>query len=147
MISPLAQTLLSLLGLAAAGIPLLYFTAPPPGAEPAPHPASAPAAASAAVPATLRCSGQVLRVRLWQQGQLLCELSPRGGYWQGELELSPAPCIEIEAEATWAPSPAAGAEALSIELSPPGLPTRQDTQWAQPPAAHQLHTIFTFTWP
>lgn len=143
MMSPLRQTLCCVLGLAAAGVPLLHFTAP---ATPAPAAASAAAAAAerVAVPAALRCSGRPLRVRVWQQGKPVGELLPQQGCWQGTLELCPASLIELEVEASW--EPAATAEALTLELTPPGLPSRQDTQWALPPDSHELHSIFTFSW-
>lgn len=143
MISPLTRILLCLLGIAAAGLPLLCFTAPSAGPE---LPAAPPVAEQpgAAVPVVLHCTGSPQYVRLWLQGQLLCELSPQAGVWQGELPLPSSPLIELEVQAAW--PVAAGAQAITIEISPPGLPARQDTQWALPPAAHELHSIFSFSW-
>lgn len=144
MISPPAQTLCCLLGLAAAGIPLVYFTTP---GEAPPAAAAAPAADErAAVPAAVWCSGRPLLVQLRSCGELLCELSPQQGCWQGELELpAAAELIELEAEVSWAPG-AEGPAAITIELTPPGRPARQDTQWALPPENSRLHSIFTFSW-
>ena len=141
MMSPLGQTLCCALALAAAGVPLLYFTTPaaaPPPAQPAPTTPAAP------TPATLRCSGQPQLVRLWQGGELLCELHPSGGMWQGVLHLPAASFLELEVEATWPHSDAC--QAITIELSPSSLPPRQDTQWSSPSAPGDLHTIFTFSW-
>ena len=144
MISPLAKIALCLLGIAAAGLPLVYFTAPA-GKPALPAPAaSACEPGKVATPVVLRCSGSPQYVRLWLQGQLLCELTPQAGVWQGELPLPSSPLIELEVQAAW--PVAAGAQAITIEISPPSLPARQDTQWALPPAAHELHSIFSFSW-
>ena len=143
MMHPLSQTLCCVAGLAAAGVPLLYFTAP----APAPAPTAPPAAAETqGVPVTLRCSGQPQQVRLWQGGRQVCELSPQGGLWQGELTLENGPLVELEVEATWPTEGRCGAECITIELTPPHRSPRQDTQWTQPPNEGVLHGVFVFTW-
>lgn len=147
MMSPLAKSLCSLVGIAAAGVPLYYFTAPPP------PPASAPAtpAAATAVRAAMvrvRTTEAPRELRILHEGAELCCVSAAAmaadGTWTGELLLPVAREWELEVEAEW-DTPGSGARAVTLELSPPQLPTCRDTQWAAP-GAHNLHEIFTFKW-
>ena len=147
MMSPLAQTWWCLLGAAAAGVPLVFFTAPPREPAAVPRPAQVESGQGVALAATLRCSGAPQRVQLWHEGRMVAELAPQEGLWQGELRLAvPAlpPVLELEVLVQW-PGSGEGAQGITLELAPPKLPARKDTQWT-PPASNELHDILTYQW-
>lgn len=149
MISPLTRLALIACGVALAGVPLLFFTAPAPEAAPAASAAPEQAHPLTDTPAQLRYTGHPTSIALYHEGRLLCRLSPPlpQHSWQGKLPLpqpeAGAP-LELEAEAHWQ-EPQPQPQVITLELSPPHLPTRHDTQWTTPGEA-TLHSIFSFTW-
>lgn len=151
MLSPLVKTLCCLLGLAAAGAPLLWLTAPP-AVEP--PPAQAAESEAEAMLLTLRCSGRPQALIIRHEGCTLCdmpmgsaEMQPGAEAYRTQLKLprpAPGSALELELQITW-PEDAQGPQAATLELTPRKLPTRSDTRWT-PPGSHVLHDIFSFTW-
>lgn len=148
MIAPLARIACCLLGIAAAGAPLVYFTsAPEPQAVAAP--AAEAAASLAELPTLLRYTDAPAEICLRHEGRELCRISPEGegGKWRGKL-LLPVPAegeeLELEVEAEWT-APRVPSQAITLELTPAQLPARSDTQWSDP-GGKTLHSIYTFKW-
>ncbi len=141
--SPRTSTLLALIGVLLAGIPLPRLTAArreAPAVEqqaaPAPHMAYA----------TLRWSGRPLKLHLLHEGRELALL--------GEDELSLPTCelelplpatgnLALEITARWAET--GQPQAISLTLEPDGLPTQTDTHWTAPDG-NNLHSLFLFSW-
>ena len=160
--SPLLKTLCCLLGLAAAGAPLVWLTAPQP--ETAAQQALPQTAESEPMLITLRCSGTPQELSIRHEGRCLCHVLLRNGVLTGAGEHEvhtdaaagavqarlplprpqPGATLELELQAH-RPQNTPGAQAATIELTPDKLPTRSDTRWA-PPGSCELHDIFTFTW-
>ena len=135
-----------LLGIAAAGAPLLWFTQP---GAPEPQASAAPRQREAVeVDALVRWSAAPSVIRISHEGAEVCTLAPDGSaaQWSGKL-LLPAPAVgelELEVEAEWPGAPAE-AQAITLELLPPKLPARRDTQWADP-GERMMHQLFIFPW-
>lgn len=150
MISPLAKLCCCILGVIAAGVPLVYFTAAPAAPREAAAAADAqPLTRTSEVPAELRFTGAPLKIRISCGGRLLRELRPdaAAGRWQGKLELprpEPGAELELELEAEW-PAPRDFAQAVMLELSPARLPAARDTQWTEP-GEELMHAVFLFQW-
>lgn len=146
--SPLVRITCCLLGIAAAGVPLIFFTLPQDTPAPALEPAAEPAAC-APVPALLRYTGAPSQIIIRHEGAELCRISPQEGEasWQGTLLLPPMDAgasLELELECLWSPA-VDSAQAVTLELTPPHLPSARDTQWADS-AQEPLHSIFSFQW-
>lgn len=147
MMSPRIKIVCCLLGIAAAGVPLVLFTGVR-GEESRVAP-SLRETAQAAAPAVLRCSGEPRRVCIYHEGKLLSELPMPlpGGEWRGELmlpQLQAGATLELEIKGLWNDD-GGGAQAITLELAPDKLPTRRETQWTEPGGA-VLHNIYTYTW-
>lgn len=147
MISPLARMLCCLLGIAAAGTPLVVFTKARPAAAPVATPQAA--VATVAVEAMLRYTGDPVEICILHEGKLLSRLQPAAaeGRWYGRLDL-PQPAagdvLELEVQVVW-PEPRPEGGAVTLELTPPHLPAVGDTHWAEPGEA-LLHNIFLYRW-
>ena len=147
--SPLFKIACCLLGIVAAGVPLVHFTS---SSSPPPPLSAAPGAEELAlheVPVLLRYTGSPAEIIIRLMGDELCRCAPSGasGVWQGKLRLpvaAPGSALELEIEASW-PQPLAASQAITLELSPPRHPAASDTQWAEP-GDDNLHAIFTFQW-
>lgn len=148
MRSPLIKFICCLLGVAAAGVPLVVFTnRSPQAAKPAQADLSEQGIIE--VPALVRYSARPTEISIRHEGRLLCKFTPAaaGGSWQGKFQLPPLAVqssLELEVEAAWldAHSPA---QAITIELTPPGLPSAKDTQWTDE-GMEVLHDVFIFQW-
>ena len=172
MKSPLFALVCCLLALAAAAIPLGRFILPadsPPddsrsgsfsstlsthvGNTPLP-PAAAEASASASqsqqveVPALVRYTDEPLEITLSLAGRELARFSPEArGSRQIKLSLpslSAGSSIELEVHAVW-PGNSGSAHVITVELSPPSLPSVADTHWADP-GESEIHEIYCFHW-
>ncbi len=142
--SPRLATLLALVGVLLAGIPLPALTR---SREAAPEPPAAETAAPQrqACYATLRFTGQPVELIIFHEGEELARLPGNAESPCGlELPLPPlagGDMLELEVRARWAdPAPQ---QALTLTLEPDRLPARSDTQWAE---GESLHNLFTFTW-
>lgn len=166
MKSPLPTIFFTLIGIAAAGIPLAFFTAPAPHqAEaplpqelsaavqslpaPAPAPAEKPPVHHVDVPTLVRYTDDPMEIIIRHEGSTLCTIKPKGveGKWRGKLrlpELGEGALLELEVEGVW-PDPLLSNQVITLEISPHRLPARRDTQWAETGQA-KLHSIFTFKW-
>lgn len=146
MNSPLLRMFCCLLGIAVAGVPLVYFTAPAPQMESVA--VDAAEVAWVEVPVLLRYTDAPAEICMLHEGRELCRIRPeKSGAWRGLLKLptlAPGSELELEVEATWT-APCIATQAITIELTPPGLPARSDTQWSEP-GGELLHSIFIFTW-
>lgn len=145
MKSPLIRIFCTCLGIAAAGTPLIWFTASDAALPPAEE---LHAVEHVPVSAALRCSGAEVEVIIRHEGRIVVCLCPDGGDWQGELDLPPlhaGDSLELELEAHWS-APTAGRRAISLELMPPLLPSRADTQWSEQDSPDSLHSIYTYAW-
>lgn len=146
-ISPLAKIATCLAGIAAAGVPLVFFTAPQAQVEQAALPSAPAAAELEEVPLLVRYARPPQELCILHEGRELCRLSPEGtaGRWRGGVLLPrAAQGLELEVVLTWA-EPSETPQALTLELAPPGRPVASDTQWAAP-GEKVWHTIFSFKW-
>lgn len=141
--SPRISFLLALAGVLAAGVPLLWLTAPAPAAATSPH-APSPEGHEP-VYMTLRFTGNPTQGTLRLDGEDIATL-PAGcrSPWETELSLpSRASLLELEAELHWPEG--SPEQAVTINLEPLGKEARRDTQWTGSNGS-LLHAIFTFTW-
>ena len=136
-----------LLGVIAAGAPLLYFAkspAPEAGKETTP----AAEAAMVSTPVLVRCTDEPEEICIRRAGKDLLRLTPdRNGTWCGVLPLpdvSPGSVVELEVQARWTNMLPAN-RAITIEIMPPRLRAASDTQWTDT-GAGELHAIFIFRW-
>ncbi len=142
--TPQRSTLLALIGVLLAGIPLPPLTT-------ARREAAAPAAESTQATlrttyATLHWSGQPVELSLLHEGRELIHLRAdelTATPWEGELTLPPTGQLDVEVSARW---PEGGtAQAASLSLEPEGTPLQQSTRWTEP-GSNTLHSLFSFTW-
>ncbi len=144
--SPKSSTLLALVGVLLAGIPLPALTGARREASAAAA-LAAPASPTRLTYATVQCSGQPVGLSLLHEGRLLAELTAEqlaASPVELELLLTTTGSLELEVTAAWAEGESAP-QAVSLTLEPEGQPTRQDTQWT-PPGEHTLHSLFSFSW-
>jgi len=145
-LSPRFTFVLTAIGVALAGLPLLSLTGKA-GIERAETKAAASESAdeSADIPVVLivRWSGRPTRLILRRGGRFLGEVELNS---DGECELESclprAPYWEIEVEAEWPTAQSGSAQAVTLLLEPQALPARAETQWIYPGEA-TLHRIFT----
>lgn len=137
--SPVLTSTLTLAGVIAAALPLLWLTAPAPPQEP-PTTQQQPAEQQD-VYATLTFSGAPSVIILRHNGTTLKEWHTPTAPADTTLSLPAADTIELEAEATW-PADASGQNAITITLEPADKESRSSTRWGD----SVLHDIFTFTW-
>lgn len=145
--SPRTATLLTALGLLAAGAPLPFLLHAQGHAEHEHHHAccehehhehTAAAAAEYRVPAGIRCSSSVRSLKLMLGGRVLYEASA-GTLWEPTLTLPASEVYDIELYA----EPADGQPlALSLTLDIPRRETRTVTHWSE----GNMHTVFHFSW-
>ncbi len=143
---PLRAIIGSILGVTVAGVPLFYF-ATQPGETNTPRQV-AEGNAEWQVPSEIRCTGIPDMIIIREGGRELCRITPEpSGYWYGTLPLPvlrPHSVLELEVETNWT-APRGNDQVLSLELLPPGLPARRDTQWADAGTGH-LHAVFLYRW-
>lgn len=142
--SPLFKIICCLLGIVAAGVPLVHFTA---ARAVAPAEKRAEEERLHEVPVLLRYTGTPTEIIIRMMGAELCRCAPASDVWQGKLLLpmvAPGSAIELEIEAAW-PQPLTASQAVTLELTPAGLPAARDTQWTEA-GDDNLHAIFTFQW-
>ncbi len=141
--SPRSSTLLALIGVLLAGIPLPAITAARRDIAAAPQKEAAPRQLTYA---TLQCSGQPTELSLWHEGHELARLGEAELATtpvELELMLPPAAELELEVQARW---PQEGSpQAVTLTLEPEGQSQRQNTQWTEPDGA-ELHSIMRFSW-
>lgn len=153
MKSPLATTLCCLLGILAAGVPLVFFSTARLG-----QPGSSPFASATEqgsdeqqqeVPVLIRYTDNPVKISISRMGRELCVINAPSpsGQWQGKLLLprvAPGSVLELEIEALW-PDPLIANQAITVELAPDALPAARDTAWADT-GVGELHTLFIFRW-
>ncbi len=144
---PIAAIGYALLGVVAAGAPLLYFAklpAPEAGKETSP----AAEAAMVSTPVLVRCTEGAEEIRIRREGREILRLTPdRDGMWCGSLPLpdvSPGSVVELEVQTRWTNALPAN-RAITIEIMPLGRRAVSDTQWTDT-GAGELHAIFIFRW-
>ncbi len=138
--NPVQKVSLTAVGIVAAGLPLLWLTAPP-SREAQPTEQDVQETLQS-VYATLRFSGTPQRITLRNQGKTLAELSsPELSPQELLLQLPVENTIELEAEVCW-PEASTGAQAFTITLEPIGKEARSETCWAE----GEMHDVFVFTW-
>lgn len=140
--SPRTATLLTALGLLAAGAPLPFLLHHHAGASCAhhhhEHEAARAAAAICRVPATVQSSAPLRSIKLMLGDRLLAETSDTA-LWEPSLTLPEADSYDIELQAEWADD---APHALTLTLDVPRRETRTLTQWA----GRTLHTLLRFSW-
>ncbi len=153
MKSPIATALFCLLLILFAGVPLLVFSSP--------HRWEAGRIVSAGeqpatrneelcdIPLLVRYTDSPVQIRVLHMGEELCCIDSPGdaGRWQGKIRLPkvhPGAVMELEVSALWVDSRIAN-RAITLELSPPSLPTARDTAWTDP-GEKELHNLFIFRW-
>lgn len=137
--SPKLTFFLTLLGVLAAGAPLLWLTRSPEGTA---VQVSAETAVAEPVYATLRVTGTPSRMSLYLHGKLLAEVADELP-WEGDVLLPVGvSAVEIEVDAAW-PSP--GEQAVTLTLEPTGQEARSCTRWADA-ASGKMHDVFHFVW-
>ncbi len=146
--SPRSSTLLALMGVLLAGIPLPALTAArrevPAAAE------QAPAAPAATRPmyAQLQVSGQPQQLELLCEGRQLAQLSAEElalTPCELELHLPATGMVDIEVLATWAEGEPTAAQAVTLTLEPEGQPAQPCTRWTEP-GSSTLHALFNYSW-
>lgn len=149
--APKFAFLLALLGVIAAGLPLLWLT------RPAPRPSRAEAVtpqvqqspALVAVYTRVQYSGSPQVMRLSCGGELMAEWSTDGssaepGVWEPALKLPlPLQQLDLELEALWADADAP--QAVTVTVEPERQPSRSETRWSLP--GGMMYDTFSFTWP
>lgn len=141
--SPRTATLLTALGLLAAGAPLPFLLHHHAGASCAHHHHEHEAAPAAAadilrVPATVQSSAPLRSIKLLLGDRLLAEASDTA-LWEPTLTLPEAAAYDIELQAEWADD---APHALTLTLDVPRRETRTLTRWA----GRTLHTLLRFSW-
>lgn len=153
MKSPIATALLCLLLILLAGVPLLVFSSPhhgeagrlvPVGEQPTTQNKEL-----CDIPLLVRYTDSPVQIRILHMGEELCCIDSPGdaGRWQGKIRLPKVhsgAVMELEVSALWSDSRIAN-RAITLELSPPSLPTARDTAWTDP-GAKELHNLFIFRW-
>ncbi len=144
---PIAAIGYALLGVVAAGAPLLYFAklpAPEAGKETTP----AAEAAMVSTPVLVRSTEGAEEICIRREGREILRLTPDcNGMWCGTLPLpdvSPGTVVELEVQTRWTNALPAN-KAITIEIMPPGRRAVSDTQWTDT-GAGELHAIFIFRW-
>lgn len=138
--TPVLKASLTAVGVIAAGLPLLWLTAPSSREnQPRVHENQETVQS---VYATLRFSGTPQRIILRYQGKTLAEISePEFCPLELPLQLPEVSSIELEAEVCW-PEGSSGAQAFTITLEPSGREALSETCWAE----GEMHDVFVFTW-
>ena len=144
---PIAVIGYTLLGVMAAGAPLIYFAkGPTPEAEQ--KPTDVPREITAPTPVLVRDADQPVEICIRRTGKELLRLKPdRSGTWYGTLSLpviSPGRTLELEVQTRWPGAPTTN-QAVTLEIMPAGLRTSADTQWSHS-GESELHTTFIFRW-
>ncbi len=145
--SPRTSTLLALIGVLLAGIPLPALTSArqeSAGAEAALCPT--PPRERHRTCITLRYSGQPTELHLLHEGRQLAQLTADecpDGLWEAELPLPAHEHLALEIEARWPED--AQPQAVTLILEPEGLPQQQHTEWTEA-GSRTLHSLFTFSW-
>ncbi len=144
---PIAAIAYALLGVVAAGAPLLYFAkSPSPEAEKSAN--HEPEEAVVPTPVLVRCTDGPKEICISRAGKELLRLTPdRSGTWCGALllpDISPGAVVELEVQARWTNTLPAN-RSITMEIMPPRLRTASDTQWTDT-GAGELHAIFIFRW-
>lgn len=139
--TPVLKAALTLAGVIAAGLPLLWLTAPPPTT-----PQSAPAAAPGlrTINASLYFSGEPRRITLWHEAKELVSFSDPAAACHFTLNLPMENSTEIEYEIEW-PDNTPGMKGATLYLEPEGLENRAESMWIMPEDS-SVHDIFYFTW-
>lgn len=138
--NPVLKVSLTAAGIIAAGLPLLWLTAPL--LREVQPTVQKPQETLQTTYATLRFSGTPQRITIRYQGKTLAEItSPEFSPQELLLQLPEENTIELEAEVCW-PDGTSGAQAFTITLEPTGRETRSETCWAE----GEMHDIFVFTW-
>lgn len=145
VMTPKCTFFLTLLGVAAAGVPLLWLTRPAPlpavateQAGTAPAGGTGPRPELVPVYARVQFTGSPEMLRLSVQGKLQAELSgeaaggtlPEPGVWETELMLPlPLNSLELEVQAQWKDEEP---QAVTVTVEPPRQPARKETLWSAP---------------
>lgn len=147
--SPRTATLLTAIGLLAAGAPLPFLMHPQEHGEHHHHHGCCghhhehehahEDAALFRVPATILSSHRTLSLKLMLGDRVLAESDSGGTLWEPTLTLPAAESYDIEVQAVWEDE---GQHALTLTLDVPRRETRSVTQWGE----KALHTLYRFSW-
>ncbi len=141
--SPRSSTLLALIGVLLAGIPLPALTT---ARRETTSRAEDASPLSSTVYLSVQCSGHPSSLRLLHEGREIAffnEDTLSHMPCETEWKLPASSSLELEVSASW--PEVSQAQAVTLTAEPDGLPQRQCTQWTQP-GGNVLHRIFTFTW-
>ncbi len=140
--SPALSATLTLAGAIAAGLPLLWLTAPSPSQAQAT--ASASPSDQKVVHASMYFSGEPAQITLYHEAQPIATFSAPVTENHFTLALPAGDTLEIEYDIVW-PDNTAGWKGFTLHLEPEGLESRTETMWTSPEET-QLHDIFYFRW-
>lgn len=145
--SPRTITCLTLAGVLLAGAPLLHLTGKRAAAAAAEEAPAAETHAGRTVGLCMRYTGRPESLQVLCGGEVLVEAAGNeDGVWEGEATLPESARWELEVAVRWPEGAAAGAQAVSVSLSPAGSAEMTETQWTFPGEA-ELHSVYTFTPP
>ena len=140
--TPVLKAMLTLAGVIAAGLPLLWLTAPPPTTVPQSAPATTPGLRT--INASLYFSGEPRRITLWHEAKELVRFTDPAAACHFTLNLPLENSTEIEFEIEW-PDNTPGMKGATLYLEPEGLENRAESMWTMPEDS-SVHDIFYFTW-
>ncbi len=139
--SPALTATLTLTGVIAAGLPLLWLTATPPVKE-----LSAAANVSSReeeqVHATLHFNALPAQLTLWHEGCEIANITSPISPLSFPLTLPAENSIEIEVRVIWSED-SSGQNGATLILVPDGREQRSDTIWT---GENELHDVFYFQW-
>lgn len=140
--SPALTATLTLIGVIAAGLPLLWLTAPPPVIE---HAAGdhEKIRENVSTHATLHFNAAPTQLTLWREGREIADFSSPISPLVLPLML-PADdgAAEIEIRIIWNDD-SSGQNGATLILEPDGRERRSNTVWTE---GNELHDVFYFQW-
>jgi len=140
--SPTLTTTFTLVGAIAAGLPLLWLTAPPPAQPQETLPTDAPHQRQ--VHASIYFSGKPDKITLYHEAQEIATFTQPVSQQHFMLKLPVGDTIEMEYEVQW-PENTPGMKGFTLHLEPEGQEPRTETMWTMPEES-QLNDIFYFRW-
>lgn len=145
--SPAFTFSLTLVGVVAAGLPLIWLTGNSPRPAAAVQVETPQEQRTVIVPATIRFTGEPVSIRIRHKGEeLACMQTAEISPWMPDLTLPEDDKeLELEVEAVW-PEGTVTEQALSVTLEPDGLPAAEQTHWSTG-GTNTLHSLYTFTMP
>ncbi|MBR4107444.1 MAG: hypothetical protein IKK45_01990 [Akkermansia sp.] len=144
--APLKTIVLTLLGVLAAGLPLLRLTE-----ESTQHFPREISSAEEMLPAgtyytSIHYTGTLQELKIHHQGKLIATLPPDAeSPWETEISLPNTPSLELEILARWSKPDCEQTQAVGVVLEPEGREAQEKTLW-NTPHSPELHNICTFSW-